>query len=249
MGSDAVAFTDEALEEISGEIGERLNRVGEEVGIVPIPESLADRVTTLDKAVDGLMELGEFKGLDTGLMDGQDVMRLRTRLMDTAMGTDRERARIAREVVEQLDELVAAQADFAGKPDLIADWAQAREQYRNYLGLRGISGGGRSAEGTLTPATLQTRMRNQYKKGPARQMETREMQRVTGALASGRMKPYQHSPGTAETSTLLDPFLGTGRGLRAMYDMGRLAEKNPSAARAMERAGRLLVTEEGRESL
>jgi len=151
----------------------------------------------------------------------QKVRSIASRVTTSAQKGDEARA-----VVSALDDVVEKKL-----PKTLAPAYKAvREQWRNFFQLQKLNSSSlrNQITGEVSAPALSTRLRSSYKGRPPTQKATQGLLDSSGALSS--VKPFQHSPGTAETLTLMDLFRQTLTAGPPMLGAMRLGQAAPGAA-------------------
>lgn len=242
VGSTARKATPDALEEAATRIGGVFDDAVAGVGITP---SVAD-LSQFSKALDTYRQMAPkdavapiFKNINKALVQSHrsgnpiaasSVSSWRSTLSKLTTSPDTATRQAAIDALEAVDDAINTSLKSAGKPEMVAKLAEARNQYRNLLAIERAAQ--RAEGGVITPAQLRTallvqgRRRYVQGKGDLGQL-ARAGTEVLGALPQSGTQPRslagQLTSGAAGGTGAglgafglgLDPVMATGVGVAA----------------------------------
>jgi hypothetical protein len=232
----SVATIGDATDRLSDEFS-RISSVAAGEQPFNVGTEFADRLAGTRGQIPELIKRGEFKGLDQGMLSGSDWNVARRALaQDAAERAAKGQHELADSIwadVELLDHLMESRVG----PDLGADFARAREQYRV---LQVLQKPGVIRDGDVSVRTLNNRLNQNTGFGAtARQGRDTVNQETKGLIdlaraASDRSLQRAPSSGTTERQALRE-FAGAVGGLDLLNAAGQLA--GPAAVGASTRGG------------
>ena len=238
-------------------MGEVFDSVGDSVPTVEIAGAFAD-----DLAQQGL-PARFLQNIDlnnpAGVITGREAMTLRSKLGTASRAAWRNGDDVTGTVLDDLIDELDARMNVPD--DVAAEWAVARERWRNLLTLE--RGASISAEGNVNPQSLLRAQRNFFRERPNTaflQQETVDLLDATRGAASRAFGDIVPSSGTAERSALQSAFRQAGEGLGGLATLGatvgageafvRIGDRlaDPEVVRGMAAAGRAVAGELDRQA-
>ncbi len=205
-------LTPEMLNQADEAIGEGFQQIADEgmqAGVFQVPEEMGRRLASNNRTqIPGLIERGEFRGLENGVMTAPEMLVARRALsQDAANFAGRGQYELAQRFFDEVDELDRIFAAGVDDPEILARHAKLREQYRNLQIL--MKPGVIDAEGVVKSPALNRRLREQGGYGRTYalgrdaevQPETGRLFDVTRNLARPELQPFRSS-GTAENQAV-----------------------------------------------
>lgn len=221
LGTRIDRFDDANLGLIQDELSSKYNQIADAIGSVELPKGFADDFQKVASSV----QFERFSDeLADGVVSGKTLQRMRT--IASRKTTSPAIRDEAIDVLEVLDDAVQKKV-----PDSMKSmYAEVREQWRNFYQLAKIKSGTLRNEitGEVAPGTLGTNLRRTY--GTQQPLLPATSNLRESALGMGGIKPFQHSPGTAETLTLMDLTRQALTSPPAMLGAARMGAQNPAWA-------------------
>lgn len=236
QGDDLLGgVTEDALDKAATQMTSVFDAVSDNVGRLEMGKTFGDQVITLEQ-FRKLRGLGDLPNLPEGIIDGEDVMTVRSALSEEmSRAFDRGQGQLGsriRSMIEELDNTL----EQATSPQLVKAFARAREQWRN---LRILEGTNVVSGNNVNPVTFNKRLRTQFgstatrgRMGQVNNPETAELIQTMKALADPKVRPIVPTSGTAERQAvreaISDPVGATARGM--LSPLVREFEGSPRAA-------------------
>ena len=238
LGGGVQQVGEEALDTAARSAEAVFNNVQGSIGELDIGEEFAERILTLEQ-FRKLRGLGGLPRLQQGIVDAGDYTTVRQALAEEmGRASDNSQGQLGnriRDMIDDLDNLADAQAP----PELLPEFARAREQWRV---LKLLERTNMVSGGDVNPVSFNKAVRREFgtaaTRGRGNQVvnpETRNMIETMAAVTDPDVRPVVGSSGTAERMAVREAFNSPGAALtRGLASVPlRAAQASPRATGAI----------------